>query len=54
VSELEILNKGLKYRPKPRSSPMNEIITAIETSVKNLPFEKKTTVSRVGQMGGFF
>jgi hypothetical protein len=42
--ELELLNKGLKYRPKPKQSPVNEVITAVETSIKTLTFEKKACV----------
>jgi hypothetical protein len=44
VNELKLLNKGLKYRAKPREPPVSEIVTAIETSIKNLTFETKVCV----------
>jgi hypothetical protein len=36
AKELQLLNKGLNYRPRPREPPVNEIIMAIETSLKNV------------------
>jgi hypothetical protein len=42
--EMILLNNGLKYRPKPSQPPVNEIIVAIETSIKTLPNDKKACV----------
>jgi hypothetical protein len=42
--ELDFLNKGLKYRPRPKVPPINEVIVSVETSIKYLGNEKKACV----------
>lgn len=42
--EEEILKNSLKYQPQPKSPPINEIIVAIETSIKYLPEDTKSVV----------
>jgi hypothetical protein len=42
--EMVLLNKGLKYRPKPKTPPTNEIIISVETSIRNLSNEKKAVI----------
>jgi hypothetical protein len=42
--QMRLLNKGLKYKPKPLQCPVNEIVVAIESSIKFIPFEEKVSV----------
>jgi hypothetical protein len=42
--ELGLLNKGLKYKPKPKFPPTNDIIVSVETSIRNLNDEEKALV----------
>lgn len=39
--ETQILNKGLKYKPTPRTAPINDIVCAIESSIEFLPQQQK-------------
>lgn len=42
--EKDLLKKGLKYQPRPSKPPINDIIAAVETSIKYLPIETKAKV----------
>jgi hypothetical protein len=42
--QIQLLNKGLKYKPKPVETPVNEIVVAVESSIKYLPLEEKINV----------
>ena len=39
-----LLNKGLKYRPKPIEAPINEVIVAVESSIKGMEPEEKANL----------
>jgi hypothetical protein len=39
--QMQLLNKGLKYRIKPKNIPWEEIAVNIETAIEKLPFERK-------------
>jgi hypothetical protein len=42
--EMKLLNKGLKMQLYPEEPPTNEIIVAVESCIKDLPFEKKASI----------
>jgi hypothetical protein len=42
--EMNLLNKGLKYRPKSKVPPTNEIIVSMEISIRNLSDERKAVI----------
>lgn len=43
-AEMSLLNKGLKYKPRPKSSQIDEIVTAVETAIQFLPQKEKGSV----------
>jgi hypothetical protein len=44
--EKEMLSKGLKMQPMQSVPPVNDIIVSVETSIKNLPFERKASIRK--------
>lgn len=42
--QLDLLNKGLKYKPRPLEAPVNELVVSIESSIKFSPIEEKIYV----------
>lgn len=42
--ETQLLKKGLKYQPRPKAPPMNNIIASIETSIRWLEGDRKAVV----------
>jgi hypothetical protein len=42
--EKEVLNKGLNYQPRPKVPPLDEIVVALESTIKDLPIEKKMAI----------
>ena len=45
-AELNLLGKGLKYRPKANEPPVDDIIVAIETSMRGMSFDAKSAVRK--------
>jgi hypothetical protein len=45
--ELTMLNKGLKYKPRPDRYPVDEIVVAMESSIKFAPIEKQVEVRQM-------
>ena len=41
ADQLNLINKGLKFKPKPLTPPINEIVISIELSIKGLEQAEK-------------
>ena len=41
ADQLNLINKGLKFKPKPVTPPINEIVISIELSIKGLEQAEK-------------
>ena len=44
TEQLDLLNKGLKYSPKPIEAPLNDVIIAVESSIKGMEPEEKANL----------
>lgn len=44
TDQLRLLNKGLKYKPKPLEVPKNEIIVAVESTIQFMQIEEKMNI----------